>query len=198
MSVLDEIAKLKALLDDGAITQDEYDAEKAKLLAGGDTPGPQPGGRQTQWNGQGQEQGQPHYGHPYGAGHVPGTPYRNYEEDVAANKVFGILSYVWILCFVSLFAAPKESHYARFHANQGLVLFIFEVAGSIVFNILGVSSGVAVFSTWGIGWGPLAAIRILSTLYFLAMFALAVIGLIGAARGYEKPLPVIGGITILK
>jgi len=35
---LSRIQQLKALLDDGAITQDEFDAEKKKLLAGGPAP----------------------------------------------------------------------------------------------------------------------------------------------------------------
>jgi uncharacterized membrane protein len=238
MSTLDEIAKLKALLDDGAITQDEYDAEKARLFAAsaatgpagtadaagsetggpetfgasepagaaggaGPAPGPQQSdGQQGPWGGQqqwgGPRPGQPNYGPPYGAGHIPGTPYHSYQEDVAANKVFGILAYLWVLCFVSAFAAPKESHYARFHANQGLVLFIFEIAGWIVFGALGAISGVSVFSTWGLALGPLAAVGILSTLYSLGMLALAIIGVVNAARGEQKPLPVIGGIIILK
>jgi uncharacterized membrane protein len=54
------------------------------------------------------------------------------------------------------------------------------------------------FSVTGLGWGPLAVVGILSTLYGLAMFILAVIGIVNAAKGYEKPLPVIGGIIILK
>lgn len=44
-------------------------------------------------------------------------------EDVNGNKVFGILAYIGILFLVPLFAA-KDSQYARFHTNQGLVLFI--------------------------------------------------------------------------
>jgi uncharacterized membrane protein len=141
-------------------------------------------------------QWQPNYGSAYGAVHTPGTPYNNYHEDAAANKVFGVLSYLWVLCFVSIFAAPKESHYARFHANQGLVLFIFELAGSIVFGILGASTGFAVFYSH-IGLGPLAVISVISNLYGLAMLILAIIGIVNAVNGRQKPLPVIGGITIL-
>jgi uncharacterized membrane protein len=211
---LDEIAKLKSLLDDGAITQDEYDAEKAKLLAAGETTasevgesadpadgasytdpasGSQPGGQQQQqWDGQ--RQGQPNFGSPYGSGHIPGTPYNNYQEDVATNKVFGVLSYLAILCFVSIFAAPKESHYARFHANQGLVLFIFEIIGSIVFAILGVTSGMFGVFSFGVGFG---FAYVLHFLYNVAMLVLIIIGIVNAMKGVEKPLPVIGGITIL-
>ena len=42
-------------------------------------------------------------------------------QDVQANKVMAILAYFGLLVFVPLFAA-KESRFARFHTNQGLIL----------------------------------------------------------------------------
>jgi uncharacterized membrane protein len=225
MNTVDEIAKLKGLLDDGAISQEEYDSMKANLLEGGDAPGgdasansaPASGGEQYgqqqsqqggQWQAPNQQSGQwqtppPNQGSAGARGHMAGTPYANYEEDVAANKVFGILAYIGFLCFISAFAAPKESHYARFHANQGLVLFVFELAGGI---ILGIAWGVVAASSlaslyaWdgvgaAVGIGIISIIRIV---FGIAMFVLAIIGIVGAAQGNEKPLPVIGGIRILK
>ena len=38
MTVADELEKLHRLLLSGALTQTEYDAAKARLLAGSDTP----------------------------------------------------------------------------------------------------------------------------------------------------------------
>ena len=43
--------------------------------------------------------------------------------DAEQNKVFGILAYLGILCLIPLLAA-KDSRFARYHANQGLVLFL--------------------------------------------------------------------------
>jgi uncharacterized membrane protein len=207
MSTLDELTKLKELLDSGALTQDEYDKEKAKLLSddkaagnassqeaagAGASPDPEQYG-QTQY-------GQANYGAPGGFAHTPGTPYSSYQEDVAANKVFGIISYLNFLCLVSIFAAPKESHYARFHANQGLVLFIFEVAGGIILNIIFAVSSMTSFYSFGaagavIGLGFIGLIR---GGYIIAMIVLAVIGIVNAVHDNMKPLPVIGGINILK
>jgi uncharacterized membrane protein len=235
MNTLDEIAKLKGLLDDGAITQEEFETMKADLLAKGDVsdnatyetassgtpggnestdagssanygsaPGPEQCGQQGQPNQQYEQQqyqqsGQQQYSQPnYGAGgpgHVAGTPYANYQEDVAANKVFGILAYISFLCVVSTFAAPKESHYARFHANQGLVLFITEIAGFIILSIAGAMSGLAGFYA---GFGAAAVISIILVIFDIAMVILAVIGIVNAVQGNEKNLPVIGGIRILK
>ncbi|MDR1293187.1 MAG: SHOCT domain-containing protein [Clostridiales Family XIII bacterium] len=224
MNTLDEIAKLKGLLDDGAITQEEFETMKADLLAKERAPdsaayaaaGAAAGNKSAgagappnygQQQGQGQPGGQQQYGQPnYGAGapgHVPGTAYANYQEDVAANKVFGVLSYLFCLCFISMFAAPKESHYSRFHANQGLVLFLFELGGIIVFGVImaivAASSAAAFYAYGGVNtFVGLGAVGVIRTIYGLATTVLAILGIINAVQGNEKPLPVIGGIRILK
>lgn len=91
--------------------------------------------------------------------------------DIEANKVMGILAYIWILFLVPLLAAPN-SKFARFHANQGLILFI----ASIICGIIPV-----------VGW-------ILS----IVLLVFAVLGIINAAQGKAKELPLIGKIKILK
>ena len=57
------------------------------------------------------------------------------QADIVNNKAMGILAYFGPLVFIPMFAA-KESKFARFHANQGLTLFIACVAWSIVYSIL--------------------------------------------------------------
>ena len=96
------------------------------------------------------------------------------EKDIADNKVYAILSYIWILFLVPLLAA-KESKFARFHANQGLVLFIVSI-------IVGILAFIPV-----IGW-----------LLGIVTFILAVIGIINAAQGKAKELPIIGKFKLLK
>ena len=103
-------------------------------------------------------------------------------EDANSNKVFGILSYFGILALVGLLAAPN-SRYAKFHANQGLVLCIFSVASGIVMGIL-----TAIFALIKLGWLG----GILSSLISLVVFAMAVFGIIYAAQGKAKELPLIG------
>ena len=44
-------------------------------------------------------------------------------DDAEKNKIFGILAYLGILCLVPIFAA-KDSPFAKYHANQGLVLLL--------------------------------------------------------------------------
>lgn len=100
------------------------------------------------------------------------------KSDVENNKVMALLAYIIFL--VPLLAA-KESKFAMFHANQGLVLFLGAVAVNIVGGIIPI-----------VGW------FIILPIGNLLVFILAIIGIINAAKGEAKPLPLIGGIKILK
>lgn len=107
-------------------------------------------------------------------------------QDIQQNRVMGILAYISWLVLVPIFAA-KGSKWARFHANNGLLLAIAEVALGIVFGILG----------WipYVGW----IFGVIGWLSELAVCALAIFCLVNAARGKAKELPIIGGkIKILK
>jgi uncharacterized membrane protein len=109
-------------------------------------------------------------------------------QDVANNKIFAILAYFGILFLVPLFAA-KESPFARFHANQGLLLFIVEIALWIVLFVLNIILYVIHLSFLGL---------IISSLVYLGILALAILGIIGAAKGELKELPVIGKFRLIK
>ncbi|WP_235886021.1 hypothetical protein [Paenibacillus cymbidii] len=85
----------------------------------------------------------------------------------------------YIIFFIPLLAA-KDSPFAMYHANQGLTLFLAAVAVNIVFTIIPI-----------IGW-------ILLPFANLAIVVLAILGIINAANGTTKPLPLIGSITLLK
>lgn len=54
------------------------------------------------------------------------------DKDVEDNKAIAALSYAWILCLVPLLG-KRKSKFAQFHAKQGLVLFIAELVGSLLF-----------------------------------------------------------------
>ncbi|MFA6594231.1 MAG: hypothetical protein WCT16_03135 [Candidatus Buchananbacteria bacterium] len=46
------------------------------------------------------------------------------------QKAWGVISYLWILSLVAL-AAKKNDSYVRFHANQGVLLFVISFVGLI-------------------------------------------------------------------
>ena len=116
---------------------------------------------------------------------TPDTTAEYDEKDIADNKVMGILAYCYWLVLVPIFAA-KDSKFARFHANQGVVLAIVATVFAIVVSIL---SRIPF-----IGW----LFAIVGSLGELATVGLMVIGIINAANGKAKELPFIGKFRILK
>ena len=111
------------------------------------------------------------------------------QADIVSNKAMGILAYLGPLVFIPMFAA-KGSKFARFHANQGLTLFIASVAWSIVYSIL---NWVILAISWRLYF--ISSIIGLCSLVFLV---LAILGIINAANGRAKELPVIGKFKFLK
>ena len=105
------------------------------------------------------------------------------------DKVYGILSYIGILVLVPLLAGKTQ--FARFHANQGLVLFIADI-------ILGVVIGISVGVLSLIPFVGVVLGSILSGVLGLCIFILMIMGIVNAANGEMKPLPVIGGIKLIK
>jgi len=111
------------------------------------------------------------------------------QQDIEKNKFMAILAYFGILVLIPIFAA-KDSKFARFHANQGLVLCIAAVLYSVAYSIL---SGLIVAISWRLYW--LVSIVGLLGLIFLVWF---VLGIINAAGGRAKELPFIGHFRLLK
>lgn len=103
------------------------------------------------------------------------------------DKLMAVLSYFGLLVLVPIFAA-KDSKFARFHANQGLLLFIVEIVWQIAAGIVG-----GVLSAIGI-----SIVANLLDLVGLVFLVFAIMGIVYAAKGEEKELPVIGQYKILK
>jgi uncharacterized membrane protein len=110
-------------------------------------------------------------------------------EDVDANKIFGILAYLGILCLVPIIAA-KDSPFAKYHANQGLVLFILEIVLCIALYVISIFLAMLP--------GMFSILNAILGLVYLGPLVLLILGIINAAAGKCVPLPVIGGIKLLK
>lgn len=112
------------------------------------------------------------------------------QTDIAANKAFAVLSYLGILVLIPILAAPN-SKFARFHSNQGLVFLIASIAANVVLTILRIVS-------YAIA-EPLGTIfSVITVLVSILIIVLAIIGIVNAAQGKAKELPLIGKIRILK
>lgn len=117
----------------------------------------------------------------------PGEALEVDPEDAENHKIFGILAYLGILCLVPLFAA-KESPFAKYHANQGLILFLGEIALSVVLSII-----YHLLALIGLSF-----ISVFLSLIWLGVFALVIIGIINAAAGKCVPLPIVGKFKLIK
>ncbi len=107
-------------------------------------------------------------------------------EDINKNRAMAILAYIGPLVFIPMFAA-KNSKFARFHVNQGFLLFL-------------VWASLSVLSTF---FNLIYLPRFLDVLIQLSLWAVSipatvinVIGIVNAARGKAKELPIIGKIRI--
>jgi len=98
-------------------------------------------------------------------------------EDIEKNKVVAALAY--ILFFLPFVACP-DSAFGKFHANQGLILLIVGVVGSVILGMIPI-----------IGW-------MILPIFSLLMLLVGIIGLVGALNGKAKELPIIGKYKIIK
>jgi uncharacterized membrane protein len=96
------------------------------------------------------------------------------EKDIQEGKFFAIISYIGFLCIVSLLL-KKDNAFSLFHAKQGLVLFVLEVAG-ILITIIPFFWLIRVF-------------------FFIAFAAFSLIGILQAANGSTRGLPVISELA---
>lgn len=107
------------------------------------------------------------------------------------NKVFHILSYIWILFVISLFIPDKNNRAVRFHCGQGMILTIFSVLCGAVDFVLGLV----------IGWIPYVGALVcgaVSLVLGIASIVLMIIGIVNAVNDKEEPLPIIGKYAFYK
>ena len=123
---------------------------------------------------------------------TPDTTAEYTQEDINSNRVMAILAYIGLLFLVPLFAA-KDSKFARFHTNQGIVLCIAGAICYVACTIL-----VALASIPAIGWLFAVLGYIGVTAVGIVFTILMVLGIVNAAKGTAKELPIIGKFKILK
>jgi uncharacterized membrane protein len=97
-------------------------------------------------------------------------------EDIEKNKTMAGLAY--LIFFLPLIASP-DSAFAKFHANQGLLLFLLALIGNIVLSMIPF-----------LGW-------ILLPIFNLGILVLAILGMINGFGGKAKHLPIIGKVFVI-
>src|SRR5579872_5645967 len=90
-------------------------------------------------------------------------------KDVEANKIYAVLAYIGILFLIPLIAA-KTSPFAKFHTNQGFVLFLCWIGIGMI------------------GWIPILG-WFIAIFGSLALFVFSIMGIIHALQGKMTRLP---------
>ena len=110
--------------------------------------------------------------------------------DAEQGKVMSIIAYIGILCFIPILTGDyKKSPFVKFHTNQGVVLFITVVAANIASWILRIILGA--IRLWSL-------ISLVSTVVWIGVLVLVILGIINVVNGRMRPLPVIGKFQIIK
>lgn len=98
--------------------------------------------------------------------------------DIEKNKILCLFSYLGILFLIPLLAC-QDSKFARYHVNQGIILFLANL----------ILSAVAIIPI--LGW-------IAGGIGSIIAFVLMIIGIVNAVQGKAKELPIIGKFRLLK
>ena len=112
------------------------------------------------------------------------------KEDIKNNKGIACFAYFGLLFIMPLFSAG-DSPFARFHANQGMVLAMDEIILIIFILIANLLSPIvpSVF--------PYVRL-LLCVILFGGMLFSVIYGVVNTLRGKAKELPIIGKTTVLR
>ena len=108
------------------------------------------------------------------------------KKDIEDGKLMGILSYIGILCLIP-YLTEKENEFVKYHAKQGLNLFLIEVICSAGLSIIG-----------GMLWLLIGLVALVSSCVGLLALALSIMGIVNVCNGEAKELPIINKFKLIK
>lgn len=110
------------------------------------------------------------------------------KKDIEENRIYAGLGY--LIFFIPFLA--KDSKFARFHANQILLLLI----PSAIINILG--GIISALLLGGLHFGMAGFVGLVITIIDLLIGAVAIFNMINAFQGKATRIPIVGRMTILQ
>lgn len=152
---------------------------------------------------------QPPYGYNQEGGYPPPPPQGEGKTKVLGMgyNMAGLLCYIpvcccglnLIPCILWLATEPRENRFLRFHALQGLLIFGVWIVIWIVFQILGVATGVGMSvmpdSTGLAQTGGALILLVIEGIVCIGLLALHVVAMVKANSGQMWKLPLIGEIA---
>ena len=112
-------------------------------------------------------------------------------KDAEENKIMAILAYLGFPLVLVPILAAKESPFARYHANQGLVMCIAAFALGAVAMILMIILGLISLTLAFLAYAVYAVAG-------LGFFVFMIMGILNVINGEAKELPIIGKYQIIK
>jgi len=129
------------------------------------------------------------------------------KSEIESGKGMAVLSYIGILALIPYFA-EKKNKYVRFHAVQGinimLILVGWTIIASIISGVITSALTAGCVSWWFTGStgtcnpGLASLISFILWLPSMVIGILCIIGIVNAASGKAKELPILGKIKIIK
>jgi uncharacterized membrane protein len=125
-------------------------------------------------------------------------------KEIEAGKSMAILAY--IIALIPYFAGDKENKFVRFHAVQGMNLLIiavaYSVAASVINGIVWSATVGSCIGSWGAtcggGFGISSIVSAIIGLGSLTIGVIDIIGLVYAAQGEMKEVPLLGKFKFIK
>ena len=113
----------------------------------------------------------------------------NEEEGyIEKDRVIALFSYISFLFIIPLITCPN-SKFAKFHANQGIILCI----ASAILGIINIPLELVEFFNF-----PIAINLVITGIIDAILTCFSIYGIYNALTGKMKPLPIIGKFKILK
>lgn len=108
---------------------------------------------------------------------TPHYPKNFSPNDIEQNKSVAALGYI---LFLIPMIGTRNSQYAQFHANQGLLVQVLMLVIWLVVLLI-----------------PIVLVNLIAQLLNIICVVWIVLGILHAIRGEAKPLPLIGGLHII-
>ena len=118
-------------------------------------------------------------------------PYTPPADDATANKGVAICAYFGFLWLVPLLTTAKHSPFVKFHTNQAIVITIVSLIVTVMTSIFDWVLDI-------ISWRFYVLTTIVEQLGGIFCLALMIWGIVYAAQGKMKEIPVIGQFKIIK
>ena len=112
---------------------------------------------------------------------------KNPKAEAQSNTAMAVLCYLGIFILIPLLTDARQDKFVKYHLSQGMVLLITVVLVSMVRWILptGITGGLG-----GLFFGMFVTFVI--SVIQLGLLVLVIIGVMNAAQGEKKPLPLLG------